>query len=189
MSIVNSTPDVCRQVAILLKDPYFEPISWVGLFGSISRSTHSSTSDVDLILGYKENTTNICSVIGAISTTAEKMFGRPIELVHLIKQEVRAYLTLEALLTSVTVYGSDEWPNKLQELSRIYLDDGYQRFKETYWMLQEIQKLVAKTDVEVIFPQRIYSHCIVICIEFRRNYSVAGARNCTPSRFRSDPSF
>jgi predicted nucleotidyltransferase len=148
MFIVNSIQDVRHEVAALLQDPSFAPICWVGLFGSISRSTHSPTSDVDLILGY-ENTTKVYSLIGAVSTAAEKRFGRPVELLHLFNRQVTAYLTMEALLTSVTVYGPDEWPAKLRETSRAYLNDGYHRFKQAYSLLREIQTCVNATHVEV----------------------------------------
>ena len=80
---------------------------------------------------------------------AEEAFGRQVELLHIIRQEVSTYLLLEALLTCVTVHGSEEWPRRLQEQAREYLDDGYQRLKVSYSSLQTIHDLVAKTDKQV----------------------------------------
>ena len=117
---VQTIEDIRHQAAILLEDPECEPISWVGLYGSFVRSTQSPDSDVDLIIGYKAETParEIYLAAGNLSTNAEEAFGREVELLHMIKQEVVSYLQLEALLTCVTVYGSEEWPRTVQEEAR-----------------------------------------------------------------------
>jgi hypothetical protein len=86
---------------------------------------------------------------GNLVGDAEEAFGRQVEFAHLIKQEVSTYLLLEALLTCVTVYGSEEWPHRVKEQARKILDDGYRRLKESYLSLRRIQELVSKTDKQV----------------------------------------
>jgi len=151
MPTINNIADVRQALPVLLKDPTFEPICWVGLFGSISRSTHSDASDIDLIVGYKDLTDDVYSIVGNFNAAAEEGFDRPVETLHLINPKARAYLLLDALLTSVTVYGSDEWPRGLRESNRKYLDDGYLRLKEAHRLLEEIEQLVAKVTKEVPF--------------------------------------
>jgi predicted nucleotidyltransferase len=148
---VQTVDDIRQQTAILQNDPECEPISWVGLFGSFARSTQSSESDVDLIIGYKPGTEadKIYLAAGNLVDNAEEAFGRQAELLHIIRQEVSTYLLLEALLTCVTVHGSEEWPRRLQEQAREYLDDGYRRLEDSYSSLLTIHDLVAKTDRQV----------------------------------------
>src|SRR5271169_66934 len=75
---VQTVDDIRQQTAILLNDPECEPISWVGLFGSFARSTQSSESDVDLVIGYKAGTEadNIYLAAGNLVDNAEEAFGR-----------------------------------------------------------------------------------------------------------------
>ena len=162
---VQTVDDIRQQTAILLNDPECEPISWVGLFGSFARSTQSSESDVDLVIGYKAGTEphKIYLAAGNLVDNAEEAFGRQVELTHIIRQEVSTYLLLEALLTCVTVHGSEEWPRRLQEQAREYLDDGYQRLKDSYSSLQTIHDLVAKTDRQV--QNTMISLIAVFCLK------------------------
>lgn len=148
---VQTVDDIRQQTAILLNDPECEPISWVGLFGSFARSTQSYESDVDLVIGYKTGieADKIYLAAGNLVDNAEEAFGRQVELIHIIRQEVSTYMLLEALLTCVTVHGSEEWPRRLQEQAREYLDNGYQRLKDSYSSLQTIHDRVAKTDRQV----------------------------------------
>jgi predicted nucleotidyltransferase len=151
MPRINTVEDVRRGLCTLLKDPYFQPVIWVGLFGSMSRSTHSDASDIDFIVGYDTSTNNLYSVIDRITTGAEHIFDRPVEFLHLVNPKPSAYLTLDALLTSITVYGSDQWPKSLRESSRMYLDEGYLRFKKAYQLLKAMEKLVSVATKEVEF--------------------------------------
>ena len=80
----------------------------------------------------------------------EKHFDRRVQLSHLTEHKVTTYLELEALLTSVTVYGADEWAKNLRELSRQYLDDGYIRLKMAYQSLKDMESLISKTHEKVL---------------------------------------
>jgi predicted nucleotidyltransferase len=148
---VQTIDDICHRTAILLKDPECEPVSWVGLYGSFARSTQSSESDVDMIIGYKNGTDadKIYLAAGNLVMNAEEAFGRRVELVHMMKREVCSYLLLEALLTCVTVYGSEEWPHNVQVQAQRFLDDGYRRLKDSYSLLRRMRDLVATTDKQV----------------------------------------
>lgn len=162
---VQTVDDIRQQTAILLNNPECEPILWVGLFGSFARSTQSSESDVDLVIGYKPGieADKIYLAAGNLVDNAEEAFGRQVELTHIIKQEVSTYLLLEALLTCVTVHGSEEWPRRLQEQAREYLDDGYQRLKDSYSSLQTIHDLIAKIDRQV--QNTMISLIAVFCLK------------------------
>ena len=89
------------------------------------------------------------SVAGYLSINGEEAFGREVEFLHMTKQEVKSYIMLEALLTCVTIYGSEEWPRGVQQEARNFLDDGYRRLKQSHLLLRRMQDLVAKTDKEV----------------------------------------
>lgn len=171
---VQNIEDIRQRTAILLNDPEYESISWVGLYGSFARSTHSTESDVDLVIGYRPDTPTkkIFLVAGYLSINGEDAFGREAEFLHMIQQEVESYVMLEALLTCVTVYGSEEWPRRAQEDARKFLDDGYRRLKETYSLLLRIQDLVAKTDKKACTIGK--SLTVVIHIMQRRNHFIFG---------------
>jgi predicted nucleotidyltransferase len=148
---VQTVDDIRYQTAILLKDSECEPVSWVGLHGSFARSTQSSESDVDLIIGYKDgtDTDKIYLAAGNLVMNAEEAFGRQVELVHMMKQEVSSYFLLEALLTCVTVYGLEEWPHTVQEQAQRFLNDGYRRLKDSYSLLRRMRDLVTRTEKHV----------------------------------------
>jgi predicted nucleotidyltransferase len=148
---VQTVDDIRYRTAILLKDHECEPVSWVGLYGSFARSTQSSDSDVDLIIGYKDGTDmdKVYLAAANLVVNAEEAFGRQVELVHMMRQKVSSYLLLEALLTCVTVYGSEEWPHNVQEQAQRFLDDGYRRLKDTYSLLRRIRDLITRTEKHV----------------------------------------
>lgn len=150
-SPVQTVDDIRYRMTILLKNPECEPVSWVGLYGSFARSTQSSESDVDLIIGYKDDTApdKIYLAAGNLVMNAEEVFGRQVELIHMMKQEVCSYLLLEALLTCVTVYGLEEWPRNVQEQAQRSLDDGYTRLKDSYSLLRRMRDLVTRTEKHV----------------------------------------
>jgi hypothetical protein len=110
-------------------------------------------SDVDLVVGYRTDTSTkeLFLAAGYLSINGEEAFGREVEFLHMIKQEVKSYVMLEALLTCVTVYGLAEWPCGVQEEARNFLGDGYRRLKESYLLLRRMQDLVAKTDKQVCY--------------------------------------
>ncbi len=149
---VQNVNEIRERSAILLKDPACEPVCWVGLFGSFRRSTHTPEGDVDLIIGYKPTTTpgDVYRAADSFVRQANDAFGRPVEVIHMMKPDVQTYLLLEALLTCITVYGSEEWPIESQKDARKYLDEGYQRLKRAYQLLQQIQEQVGHTTKEVL---------------------------------------
>jgi predicted nucleotidyltransferase len=160
MPRTNTIDDVDQELTCLIKDdPVFKPVLWIGLFGSVSRSTHHDTSDIDLLVAYVERTSakdepwtcgDIFCTIDMITRKVEKQFDRRVQLSHLTEHKVTTYLELEAVLTSVTVYGADEWAKNLRELSRQYLDDGYIRLKMAYQSLKDMDSLVSKTHENVL---------------------------------------
>lgn len=139
---VQTTADIHDRSAILLaSNPAYQPIRWVGVFGSFSRSKQTPESDVDIIIGYDNEATpdQVFRAAGAFVEDAPEAFGRPVEAIHMMKREVQTYLMMEALLTSVGIYGPDEWPERHIEQSRESLDNGYRRLTKAYELLQRVR--------------------------------------------------
>jgi predicted nucleotidyltransferase len=148
---VQTINDIRHRTATLLKAPECKPISWVGLFGSFARSTQSPASDVDMVIGYQPGieAKKVFLAAGIFAMDADDEFLRKVELLHMMDQEVTSSVLLEALLTCVTVYGSEEWPQNVQEQSRKFLDDGYLRLKNSSSFLRRMQDLIAKMNKQV----------------------------------------
>ena len=149
---VQTMDEIRERGAILLNDRACEPICWAGVYGSFSRSTHTSESDIDMIIGYNPDSTpeEVYQAADSFVQQAPDAFGRQVEVIHMMTQKVETYLLLEALLTCVTMYGPENWPAKSQEDSRKYLDEGFQRLKEAYLLLQQIQDQIDKTTKDVL---------------------------------------
>jgi predicted nucleotidyltransferase len=148
---VQSMNEIRKRCALLLNDRECEPICWAGVYGSFSRSKHTPDSDVDMIIGYKSSSTpdEVYLAAGGFVQEAPDAFGRQVEAIHMMTHKVETYLLLEALLTCVTVYGPDNWPEKSKEDARKYLDEGFRRLKEAYELLQELQDQIDKTTKDV----------------------------------------
>jgi predicted nucleotidyltransferase len=148
---VQTINDIRHRTATLLKDPDCKAISWVGLFGSFARSTQSPVSDVDMVIGYEPGieADKVFSAAGTFVMNANDEFGRKVELLHMMDQKVTSSVLLEALLTCVTVHGSEEWPQNVQERSRKFLDDGYLRLKNSSSFLRRLQDLIAKMNKQM----------------------------------------
>jgi predicted nucleotidyltransferase len=144
---VKTIEEIRQRSAAILRQPDYEAIEWVGLFGSFCRSTQTAESDVDLVVGYRAGTPmrDVCTVASGMGDELEDALGREVELLHMARQDVGSYLLLEALLTSVTIYGSQEWPHSSREQARHYLDEGYLRLKKAYQLLKEVRDLVGGT--------------------------------------------
>jgi predicted nucleotidyltransferase len=53
---VKTIEEIRQRSAAILRKPEYEPIEWVGLYGSFCRSTQTAESDVDLVVGYRAGT-------------------------------------------------------------------------------------------------------------------------------------
>jgi predicted nucleotidyltransferase len=148
---VETVDEIRERIIALVNDPVCKPVCWVGVFGSFSRSTQTAESDVDLIVGYEsgDNVGEVFHAVARVGQRAPEILGRPIDVIHMTTTHPGTYLLLEALLTSVTVYGSEEWPSKSKDDARKYLDEGYRKLSEAYRLLCGIQEEVNKTPKEV----------------------------------------
>jgi len=140
-----------RTATLLGASAAYNSVSWAGLFGSFARSTHTPESDIDIIIAYNTHATSdqVFLAAGTFVEDAPDAFGRPVEVVHMMKPEVRSYLLVEALLTSVGIYGPEQWPREHIMQARHFLDDGYRRLTRAYELFQQIKSTLKSTDKEV----------------------------------------
>src|SRR5271169_4823193 len=87
---VQSIDEIRERGAILLNDRACEPICWVGVYGSFSRSKQTPDSDVDMILGYNSSSTPEGVYLAADSFVqqAPEAFGRQVEVIHMMTPNV-----------------------------------------------------------------------------------------------------
>ena len=57
----------------------FQP-KWIGVFGSFARGDNKESSDIDLLVDFKNDSINLLQIIG-IEQDLEKKFNRKIQLV------------------------------------------------------------------------------------------------------------
>ena len=81
--------------------------------------------------------------------------------------KVEIYLLLEIMLICVIVYESNNWSAKSQEDVRKYLDERFQRLKETYQLLQQIQDQIDKITKDILHSDE--NIIIEICQKFKRS--------------------
>jgi len=107
--------------------------------------------DIDIIIGYGTDGTpgEVYLAAGNFVEEAPEVFGRPVEAIHMMNREVETDLLLEALLTSASVYSSEDWPTQNIAQARDYLDEGYRRPKTAYELLEQVNMQLQHTTKDV----------------------------------------
>jgi predicted nucleotidyltransferase len=189
-SAVNTVDEIRQRLSTLLHDYAFDTVCWVGLFGSFSRSSHTAESDVDLIVGYDPcgDSSTVLRTIGYLSERAPEVLGRRVDVVHMMRPEAGTYLLLEALLSNITVYGSEEWPSRSKRDALQYLESGYLKFTEAYRFLCLIQQEVDKTTKEVMALLDDLTLVVLSALGETRAYYRPAASHRFQSEFRGRPS-
>lgn len=71
----------------------------LGIFGSVARNEHDDKSDIDLILEFEDNTSNLYEIKSKIKEELQNQFNRPVDICRekYIKPVFRKIILSEAI--------------------------------------------------------------------------------------------
>ena len=150
---VQSLVGIRNRCPAVLNDPKCKSLCWVGVYGPFSRNQQTWTSRIDMIIGYRPDFDRSgwmeYSVCDRFEIRASKIFGRKVDVMSMLTQKVIDYDMLEALLTCVTVYGSENWHDCARTKARAMLDEGYKRLWKAYHIMCQIDQALESTNKNV----------------------------------------
>jgi predicted nucleotidyltransferase len=132
----------------------FRNIRWAGVFGSFARETQTDWSDVDVVVSKKPRDSNVRVPLDAVQLEDEllRVWGRKVDIIYITGSELRGYVSVEALLCSRTLYGSDDDNEvlRLRNKARDILDSGLVKLMATSETIQKTQSAVSDISFEVL---------------------------------------
>ena len=152
---MRALAEIHRRIPKLLKDPKFEPLSWVGVHGPFSRNQQTRTSNIDMIIGYRPDFDTSdwdqYIIFDRFEARGSKTFGRKVRVIPLLEQDITCigYDMLEAVLTCVTVHGPDNWHDDVRTQARTMLDEGYARLRKAHQTICQIEQTLDLTNKNV----------------------------------------
>lgn len=89
--------NIIRQEKPFLAKKY--QVSYIGVFGSVSRGEEKSNSDVDILIDFADDTPSLFGLI-QLKHYLEDKFGRKVDLIHrpMIKKNLREQILGEAIM-------------------------------------------------------------------------------------------
>ena len=131
----------------------FRHIKWAGVFGSFARETQTDSSDVDVVVIRPplEKTCRMPPETLLLEDALPQVWGRKVDVISIEEDELRGYVSLEALLCSRTLFGSDQDDEvvRLRGIARDTLDSGFTKFVEIMDKIRRTQSRVSDLDFEV----------------------------------------
>ena len=119
-------------------------IAWAGVFGSVSRGAQRSDSDVDIIVGYSRDADyfeDVCGSIELLNQRLSEILGRSVDVVPFVDAtKAIAYVHLEALLTSKTVWGDPAWPKASKAAAERLLRQEYSRTRKAADIMSDLEQ-------------------------------------------------
>jgi predicted nucleotidyltransferase len=163
--------------------PVFEEIHschpsfmWAGVFGSVSRGTQRSDSDVDIVVGYSPDADFFVDVCGSMALFLKRLpetLGVEVDVIAFIQRtKTFRYVDMEAILTAKTIWGDVSWPEASRDTAVDLLQQGYARIKKAGEMMSHIRRTLLATEVLIV---KVTSSAITNEVSGRTN--VSGARN------------
>jgi predicted nucleotidyltransferase len=155
MKPVQTLAGIRHRLPALLKDPKLEPLCWVAVYGPFSRNQQTRTSDIDMAVGYKPDfdtySLKFYDLMARVKERGSKVFGRKVNVEPVYNDDLTypGYDTVDALLTGVTVYGREDWPEFAQSQAREMLDNGYARLRKAYHIMGQIEQALMSTNRNV----------------------------------------
>ena len=142
-------------------------IIWAGVFGSFARDSHTNRSDVDVIVIHDpdKKIDRQCHIY--IHDELPMVWGRKVSIVTIEDNELRGYVSVEALLCARTIYGSDQDDGVLQlkRNAREILENGFTKFTQSVDMIKKTKDEVSDLSEEVrYFPTCILSQLISLTL-------------------------
>lgn len=105
---VSSIGDIKERCSKVFTLPEFQFIGWVGVFGSFSNGNQTTKSDVDLLVGFKKETSYdeiyyMEDLKGPLSQATQ----READIMYMCNGQSPGFITGQALLTAKTIYEVD----------------------------------------------------------------------------------
>ena len=131
----------------------FSHVIWAGVFGSYARETQTKSSDVDVVVIQKPRDKN-CYIPPDtlhLGDALPEVWGRKVDIIYIMRNELRCYVSLEALLCSRTPYGSDqdEEVMRVRGIVRDMLDSGFVKFTDIVDKIRKTKSMVLDLDFQV----------------------------------------
>jgi predicted nucleotidyltransferase len=141
--------------APVFSKPDFSDVRWAGVFGSFARETQTDSSDVDVIV-LQDPAKRVPRSLNPLFLEKElpKVWRRDVDVVYTTGEEFRGYISVEALLCSRTLFGSDEDDEviQLRNQAKDILETGYAKFSTILDAIRKTQMKVIGVTVEVCTP-------------------------------------
>lgn len=102
-------------IALTRKD--FNRVRWVGVFGSFAVGKQTDNSDVDVVAieDSLDPSVRVPPETLHLEDIFPRIWGRKVDVVHITPgEDLRGYISVESLLSSRTLYGSDQDPVVIQ---------------------------------------------------------------------------
>ncbi|KAI1915825.1 hypothetical protein LOZ61_001497 [Ophidiomyces ophidiicola] len=113
-SPVSTVNEIRERCAPVFTQPGLQHIGWVGVFGSFSRGEQTPQSDVDFLVGYKEDTTadNLWHM-QLLKQPLQHAAQREVDILYMHDKQSPSYIKAQAMLTAETIYNADgSWLHK-----------------------------------------------------------------------------
>ena len=154
-SVSPALSSLRAAAAPVFSKPDFSDVRWVGVFGSFARETQTDSSDVDVLV-FQDPAKCVPDSLDPLFLEEElpKVWRRDVDVVYTTGKEFRGYISVEALLCSRTLFGSDEDDEviRLRNQAKDILETGYAKFSTILDAIRKTQKKVTGVTVEVCTP-------------------------------------
>jgi len=169
----------------VFSNPSFHHIIWAGVSGPFAKGTQVDDRDEVTVIVIEMPKKFYCPQL-YLEDGLYRVWGRKLDIIYIRDGELRLFVTLEALLCSRTLTGSDQCHEvvRLRNEARDILDWSYDKFQTIVSMIQKTQLLVKPTTSEACnFSAAFPSY---VCSSNHANHHQLGISNIakTPA-FRS----
>jgi len=127
---------------------------WAGVFGSVSRGTQRSDSDVDIVVGYSPDPDFFVDVCGSMALFLKRLpetLGVEVDVIAFIQRsKTFRYVDMEAILTAKTIWGDVSWPEASRDTAVDLLQQGYARIKKAGEMMSHIRRTLLAIEVLIV---------------------------------------
>jgi len=129
---------------------------WAGVFGSVSRGTQRSDSDVDIVVGFSPGADFYVDVCGSMPLFLKELpetLGVEVDVIAFTQQGTIRYVDMEALLSAKMIWGDVSWPEASRNIAMDLLQKGYARLKKAGEMMSHIRKTLLSIEAESMSPE------------------------------------
>ena len=152
MKPVETLARIRRRLPALVTYPKLEPLGWIGVYGPFSRNEQTRESDINMIIGCKPDVDmesfDWFGLTADVEERGFRVFGRKVKVEPCFERDLTCvgYELIEALLTCVTVYGSENWHEYPRRQAHAMLDDGYTRLRKAHHIMSQIEQMCKSTN-------------------------------------------